>query len=228
MVGGIEVDGQEIPLPAHSGILIAQHIAHKYYPKSSRGVPSYWKTSFIVFSGTLAAELGAFLGLDHYLYLPNLSDNLCHFLEENYDKFESDELQETFMQSGLIYDFLMYMKKNSYQPKPHMNDFGMLTRIRDYIQQHYDEPLTNETLTHISGYSTSYQNKMFRQQYGMTPLAYLAKYRLKMAKIMMMLQPEEQVQTVADNCGYNDISHFIQVFKDETGLTPLRFKKQFL
>lgn len=49
-----------------------------------------------------------------------------------------------------------------------------------------------------------------------------------MAKVMMMLQPEEQVQTVADNCGYNDISHFIQVFKDETGLTPLRFKKQFL
>ncbi len=45
---------------------------------------------------------------------------------------------------------------------------------------------------------------------------------------MLMLQPEEQVQTVADNCGYHDISHFIQAFKGETGFTPLQFKKQFL
>lgn len=226
--GIVEIDGKNILLSPHSGLLIAPHIAHKYYPIDQENSHRIWQTSFMVFSGMVAAELGAFWGVDRYLYLPNLSDDTYQFLMKNYDAFKNDSLQATYSQSSLIYTFLMLMKKDIYQPQHYAYERGILTKIRDYIQGHYRENITNETLIQLSKYSTSHQNKLFREQYGMTPLEYLAKYRLKMAKIMMMLQPEEQVQVIADNCGFHDVSHFIQDFKSETGLTPFRFKKQFL
>ncbi|WP_243674358.1 AraC family transcriptional regulator [Lentilactobacillus kisonensis] len=51
--------------------------------------------------------------------------------------------------------------------------------IISYISKHYAETISNEQLAKITKYSITYQNRVFKQVYNMTPLAYLNSYRMK-------------------------------------------------
>ncbi|MFT8829265.1 MAG: helix-turn-helix domain-containing protein, partial [Lentilactobacillus hilgardii] len=97
--------------------------------------------------------------------------------------------------------------------------------IMTYINKNYTQKIDNQILSKYSGFSISYQNKIFKHYYGITPLIYLNDFRLRKAKSLLLMHPDWQIQQVGEAVGLIDISRFIQQFRKTFGLTPNQFRK---
>ena len=52
----------------------------------------------------------------------------------------------------------------------------------NYILENYNKPLKNDELANLTGLSTIYFRKLFTETYGISPIAYINKLRIKKAK----------------------------------------------
>lgn len=220
--GIINIDQQKMTLNPNQGILIRQGVPHSYRASSPQKI---WQTSFLTFYGPLADELTRFLALNKFLFLPTLTPELVSFISQTYSEFTKDNLIAALEQSAQLYRFIMLIKQNNYYASNNFQEQHVVVPIISYIAQHYSLKVTNERLSSITNFSVSYQNRVFKKKYGVTPLQYLNDYRLRKAKSFLIIHPEWPVQKVGNMVGFNDISRFIRQFKKCYRLTPQQFRK---
>ena len=95
-----------------------------------------------------------------------------------------------------------------------------------YIINHYNEPLTVPELAGQSNYSINYFRKLFIEQTGSTPLNYITNIRLRMAAVLLR-STERGIVDIAESCGFNALSSFNRCFREQYGVTPLQWRKQW-
>ncbi len=102
----------------------------------------------------------------------------------------------------------------------------VIMRAVEYIEQNYTESITLRQVADSVYVSPSYLSNLFREKMGVNLTAYIHKLRIEKAK-ELLLDPEQRISTVAEAVGYNCEKHFLQKFKQITGVTPsqFRFKK---
>ncbi|MGV7801935.1 AraC family transcriptional regulator, partial [Mycobacterium kansasii] len=61
-----------------------------------------------------------------------------------------------------------------------------LERVKEYIEDHYDEDLTIEQLANLSELSPKYFVEVYKKTYGHSAMDYLAHVRLNKAKQLML------------------------------------------
>jgi len=91
--------------------------------------------------------------------------------------------------------------------------------ILSLMEKYYNKPLNIADLASLSGRSTSSFKRDFRELFQESPRQWINNRRLKEA--MILLQNSEK--TVSDTCfevGFNNISHFSQIFKKQFGYSP--------
>lgn len=98
--------------------------------------------------------------------------------------------------------------------------------VADYIDANAHLPLTLQELARIAHFSPSYLSKIFRERKGITISGYITLKRMENAKYLLV-HTTMDVQTVAAHCGFNTISHFNRVFKENVGQSPMEFRRQF-
>lgn len=94
-----------------------------------------------------------------------------------------------------------------------------------YLQTHFREPITLEDTAGFAGFSPCHMSRMFREHMGVGLKEYLTRLRLNQAEQLMRLSGES-VTNVAEYCGFGSISHFLHVFRDEYGCSPMKYRKQ--
>ncbi len=99
-----------------------------------------------------------------------------------------------------------------------------IAKVRDYLEAHFTEHITGQTLARKFGYVPSYISFLFRQTYGQSPADYLTKLRLNKAKELLLGSPGMLVREVAERVGFKNQYHFSRVFKKNEGLWPTDFK----
>jgi len=100
-------------------------------------------------------------------------------------------------------------------------------RAAAFIQQHYREPLTNESLAEALHFHPSYIVRCMKMKYGVTPIHYLLEFRLESAK-RLLLTTEWTIERIADEVGFRYAPYFSACFKRQVGMSPLLFRKQYL
>lgn len=98
---------------------------------------------------------------------------------------------------------------------------AMISRVKAYIQAHFDSRISLKDLGRIAGVSRYYLLRVFFRQVGMTPHAYLNFTRV--SKVRQMLRQQVAIADAAVSAGFYDQSHLNRVFKKITGITPGRF-----
>ena len=78
----------------------------------------------------------------------------------------------------------------------------------------------------VVGMSPYYFSRLFRQSMGLSPHEYLTQRRLEVAKQMLKKTNLPIVEITAE-VGFNSQSHFITLFKQQVGTTPLKYRKEF-
>lgn len=92
----------------------------------------------------------------------------------------------------------------------------------EYISQHYNESITNDTLAAVAGMSTVYFRKLFTTVVGVSPIAYARKLRIKKAKEMLK-SDYGTLSDIALSLGYPDLYDFSRDFKKHTGVAPSKY-----
>lgn len=102
-----------------------------------------------------------------------------------------------------------------------------LKRVLLYMEQNCAQPLTVEDLAAVSGYSKYHFSRFFTAAAGCSCMRYLQRVRLRRAR-RLLLHTDLSVAEVAQRSGFGEVSYFIRVFRQDAGLTPLRFRRQAL
>ncbi len=76
-----------------------------------------------------------------------------------------------------------------------------------------------------SGYTADHFRRCFKEELGQTPLEYLTTLRINQAKKLLRAMPPQSVESIAADCGFKDEFYFSRVFKKQTGLSPLAYRK---
>lgn len=95
--------------------------------------------------------------------------------------------------------------------------------VLHYIQEHLTEKIAVDALSRKAYLSRNLFFKWFREQFGITPLEYINRERVKLAK-QLLSQPSQNVNTVSKMCGFSDVNYFVRVFKQTEGITPKAYQ----
>jgi len=93
----------------------------------------------------------------------------------------------------------------------------------DYIDTHFSEDLTLESVSSMVYLNSSYFSELFSEAVGEPFSRYLMKYRLQKARELLK-NPAAKVLDVAEKVGYRDVSYFVKIFRKMEGITPAQYK----
>lgn len=99
-----------------------------------------------------------------------------------------------------------------------------LSRALDAFHKSPTEGWTVETLAQAAGMSRTSFAVQFQKTMNMTPLEYVTRWRMELAK-RVLLEPGASLTEAAESAGYSSDSSFTRVFKKETGMTPAEFRR---
>lgn len=94
-----------------------------------------------------------------------------------------------------------------------------------YIQAHYSEPITRDGLARRLGLNADYLTLCFRKELGMTPVAYLNRFRVNQAKTLL-LESDKTITEIALAVGFSDSGYFSRVFRQKVGQSPEAFRRR--
>ncbi|WP_068505141.1 response regulator transcription factor [Paenibacillus kribbensis] len=97
--------------------------------------------------------------------------------------------------------------------------------VRQFIDRHFDEPLSRDRLSRLFYVSKVYISKTFKQRYGCNITDYVLKVRMTKARDWLV-EERLSIKAVAEMSGYDDISYFHRVFKKHFGVAPGEMRKQ--
>jgi AraC-like DNA-binding protein len=96
-----------------------------------------------------------------------------------------------------------------------------------YIKNNYRTEITSKTMSETLNFHYNYITRCMKQVYGMTPIDYLAKYRLEQAKLLL-LKTEWPVAEIALHVGFENVPYFSNCFTRQIGLPPTKFRKRYM
>ncbi|MCR4689407.1 MAG: AraC family transcriptional regulator [Saccharofermentans sp.] len=117
-----------------------------------------------------------------------------------------------------------YCRKMNDQSKNRVVSRHIVIAI-DYIRSHIQESLTVETIADSLSLNSSYLSKLFKQEMGITLSKYIRNQKIDVA-CNMLRHLDESSLSIANYLGFSSQSHFIQVFKKTTGMTPEEYRKR--
>ena len=94
-----------------------------------------------------------------------------------------------------------------------------------YIQAHLHEPLTLAQVSAQVFLSRNHLCYLFKSLMGCTFCEYVTQQRLLHAR-MLLTTSKLSMDSIAEQCGFQDSAYFSTVFKREIGMPPTAFRKQ--
>jgi AraC family transcriptional regulator len=114
--------------------------------------------------------------------------------------------------------------KESKSGSPSLPGFK-LRQITDWMAENLAEEFNLDRLAARAGLSKFYFNRLFKNALGVTPSHYQMNLRMDAAK-RLLRETKKSVVEIALDVGYANPSHFAQLFKRETGLSPSDYRHQ--
>lgn len=98
-----------------------------------------------------------------------------------------------------------------------------LAQVQTYLETHYADNISIDTLAQLVGLSPFYLIRSFRQQVGLPPHSYQRHWQLVQAK--RSLHTDQPIADIAIAHGFYDQSHLNRAFKQTFGVTPGQYRQ---
>lgn len=103
--------------------------------------------------------------------------------------------------------------------------YPRLKRLKDHVDQHYDEELSLAVAARITGLEKKYFSTFFHEKTGVCFKDWLAHVRIARALEMLKAQ-DVSITRTAFAVGFQDLRTFERTFKRCTGMTPSAYKRK--
>ncbi len=219
-----EVENRIYPVSRGSVIITRPYEYHHCIYLSDKPHDHYW----ITFSAEetdwfLKMFFGREKGKDNLILLEEAQlEALCGILEALLER-EEDALRQRvrFLQmlcilsEGKVEDYVGDIAQMS-------EDVALALQ---YMDGHLMEELDIATLAGACNVSVNTLERHFKETFQMTPFGMLRRKRLFAS--LEYLRGGASVAEAASESGFSDYSNYIQLFRKQFGITPLRYKKKF-
>ena len=122
-----------------------------------------------------------------------------------------------------IREDVLRLISEQFQIKRDQTTYDTMKRVLHYIEEHYDEDLSQPILAELIELPPSQFAQLFKDQVGMTFSDYLIHFRMEKAK-SMLLETDKKVSEIAEHLRYNNAQNFIRTFRKITGVTPGEYR----
>lgn len=99
-----------------------------------------------------------------------------------------------------------------------------MKRILDFTLAHFQEEIQLETVAEIAHLTVPAFCRYFKKRTQKTYIEFLNQLKITNAR-KLLTDSELSVAQVGLECGFYNLSNFHQLFKRQTGLSPLQYKK---
>ena len=103
------------------------------------------------------------------------------------------------------------------------NNQNRLHYVLHYIHEHLTEKIAVDKLSRRAYMSRNMFFAWFKEQFGITPLEYINKERVKLAK-QLLTDKNNSIASVSLHFGFSDVNYFVRLFKKTEGITPGAYK----
>lgn len=106
-----------------------------------------------------------------------------------------------------------------------LGPYEQMSDVVRFISERYAEKITVQQLAELAHLSTSQFNRRFTKLFQMTPARYLTRIRIN-AACSLLTRTDEDLASIAEQCGFHDASHFVKQFKSLMSMTPGEYRLQ--
>lgn len=99
----------------------------------------------------------------------------------------------------------------------------LVRRAMAYIHEHYMEPIARKEIAAHVSISARHLDRCFSDEIGITPMAYLNRFRLQHARRLLQ-STILSVSEIAAAVGFSDSSYFCRVFRRDLGMSPTDYR----
>ena len=224
--GELILDNRKYVIDKGQCFIILKNTPHEYHSTGGK-----WILDIIGFNGSIVPLLlralkinssGAYL-LSNRDILEAHHKKLLEISEQNSKHKHMLLSQETY---ALLTDLTYCLTHIASQAADYGNP--TITRIIEYLESHYGEDISLDTLAQITSRTPEYLCSIFKEHTGLTIVKYINGIRLLHAKILLVEEPSMSVSEIAIKCGYSSASYFGKVFLKQYKLTPNQYRMSHL
>lgn len=98
--------------------------------------------------------------------------------------------------------------------------------IRQYIDEHFSEPITLDTLAQMVHINKYHLVRTFQKEYGITPINYLIERRLEESRFMLK-NTNYSASQIVSLLGFSSSSYFSQCFRRKEHMSPSQYREMY-
>lgn len=129
----------------------------------------------------------------------------------------------------ILFDILILLYRSNpemFLVEKNSEDLNVIFTIKDYIDHHYSEPLSLDTVAQNFFINKYYLSHQFKEIIGYGFKKYIQLIRINKAKILLQ-NTNLTVNEICTKIGYDNINYFIRLFKEKEEVTPYQYHKMY-
>jgi AraC-like DNA-binding protein/mannose-6-phosphate isomerase-like protein (cupin superfamily) len=144
---------------------------------------------------------------------------------------EQDGMVQVLSLLGILNDLAtdqdsVLLASDSYQLSVSEAETERMKRVLEYVLKHFREEIRIDQIASVAGMAPAAFCRYFRKRTNKSFVEYLNELRISHARKLLSYD-DLSVGQVGLECGFNNISHFHRLFKQQTGTTPLRYQTTY-
>jgi len=157
----------------------------------------------------------------HFMIKNSEKDAFSGIVKEIFECFEDEDPSIRLKVKALLLFLLHMLCTDLSLPEP------VIGKSIKHIEANIETKLTIEVLANEAGLSKRHYHKLFKESYGTTPIDYINRKKMKIARELLE-QKSLLICQIANKLGYESPEYFSRLFKSTYGISPRKYIQSFM
>lgn len=158
--------------------------------------------------------------------LYNFNETISNKINDLFSEIEKNYIEKAHSNFAFNTALLLQTLIDSENINVDVESTSIISRVIKYIENHYNDPITLDFLSTHFNISKYYLCHCFYDEKKISIMKYLNKFRIERSAELLK-DTAMPLSTISSLCGFQNEYYFSVKFKQEIGISPLKYRKIF-